>query len=194
MKKEFRMIQNSQKRFRLSHFKAISLAIAQYEDLDVLLDHFVEGMCRTFNLKAASILLFDEYESQLFRVASHGMSDMYLSKGPLLMDEKDEALVRGLPVLINDMQNDPRVQYGEEAQNEGLVAMLSFPIKRSNTVVGLIRAYHSEPIVLDEEDIDSISVLSQLLGIVIENNGLKNFLSQVQMAMSSLPSRLREGK
>ena len=187
------MIQKPKKRFRLSHFKAISLAIAQYEDLDVLLNHFVEGMCRTFNLKAASILLFDEYESQLFRVASHGMSDMYLSKGPLLMDEKDEALVKGLPVLINDMKNDSRVQYSEEAQHEGIMAMLSFPIKRGNTVVGLIRAYHSEPIVLDEEDIDSISVLSQLLGVVIENNGLRNFLSQVQMAVSSLPSRLREG-
>ena len=99
-----------------------------------------------------------------------------------------------MPVLINDMQEDPRVQYSEEAQKEGIVAMLSFPIKRSNTVVGLIRAYHSEPIVLDEEDVDSISVLSQLLGVMIENNGLKNFLSQVRMAMSNLPMRLREGE
>lgn len=188
------MIQKPHIRFRLSHFKAISLAIAQYEDLDVLFNHFVEGMCRTFNLKAASILLFDEYESQLFRVASYGMSEAYLSKGPLFMDEKDDAFVKGMPVLINDMQNDPRIQYGKEAQNEGIAAMLSFPIKRGNTVVGLIRAYHSEPIVLAEEDIDSISVLSQLMGIVIENNGLKNFLSQVRMAMSSLPSRLREGE
>lgn len=188
------MIQQSQKHFRLNHFKAISLAIAQYEDMDVLLNHFVEGLCRTFKLKAASILLYDEYESQLFRVAHYGISDKYLSKGPLFIDENDDAFIRGLPVLINDMQNDPRVQYGEEAQSEGIVAMLSFPIKRGNTVVGLIRAYHSEPIVLFDEDIDSISVLSQLLGIVIENNGLKNFLSQVRIAMSSLPMRLREGK
>jgi signal transduction protein with GAF and PtsI domain len=188
------MIQKSQKRFRLSHFKAISLAIAQYEDLDVLLNHFVEGLCRTFKLTAASILLHDEYESQLFRVANFGMSETYLFKGPLFIDENDDAFVNGLPVLINDMQHDPRVQYAEEAQKEGIVAMLSFPIKRSNTVIGLIRAYHNEPIVLDEEDIDSISVLSQLLGVVIENNGLKNFLSQVRMAMSNLPMRLREGK
>lgn len=188
------MIEKSQKRFRLSHFKAISLAIAQYEDLDILLSHFVEGLCRTFKLKAASILLYDEYESQLFRVAQYGMSETYLCKGPLLMDKNDDAFVRGLPVLINDMQSDSRVQYSEEARREGIVAMLSFPIKRANKVVGLIRAYHGEPIVLNEEDVDSISVLSQLLGVVIENNGLKNFLSQVRIAMSSLPMRLREGK
>ena len=188
------MIQKPQKRFRLSHFKAISLAIAQYEDLNVLLNHFVEGLCRTFSLKAASILLYDEQESQLFRVANYGMSEEYVSKGPLFMDESDDAFVNGLPVLINDMQNDSRVQYREEARAEGIAAMLSFPIKRYNTVVGLIRAYHSGPIDLDEEDVDSISVLSQLLGVVIENNGLKNFMGHVQMAMSSLPTRLREGK
>lgn len=188
------MNQKPQKRFHLTHFKAISLAMAQYEDLDVLLSHFVEGMCRTFSLKAASILLYDEYESQLFRVADYGMSETYLSKGPLFMDENDAAFVSGLPVLINDMQNDARVQYSEDARKEGIVAMLSFPIKRRNTVIGLIRAYHGEPIVLDKEDIDSISVLSQLLGVVIENNGLKNFLSQVRLAMSNLPMRLREGK
>jgi signal transduction protein with GAF and PtsI domain len=188
------MIQKSQKRFHLSHFKAISLAIAQYEDPGVLFNHFVEGLCRTFKLKAASILLYDEFESQLFRVAQYGMSEEYLAKGPLFMNENDDALANGLPVLINDMQRDSRIQYSEEARREGIVAMLSFPIKRYNKVVGLIRAYHGEPIVLNEEDVDSISVLSQLLGIVIENNGLKNFLSQVRMAMSNLPMRLREGE
>ena len=188
------MDQKPQKRFHLSHFKAISLAIAQYEDLDILLNHFVEGLCRTFQLKAASILLYDEHESRLVRVASYGMSAAYLSKGPLFLDASDDAFVRGLPVLINDMQSDSRVQYREAARREGIAAMLSFPIKRCHTVAGLIRAYHSAPIVLNEEDVDSISVLSQLLGVVIENNGLNNFLGHVHMALSNLPMRLREGR
>lgn len=187
------MSQELERRFHLKHFKAISLAISQYEDLNVLLNHFVEGLCRSFKLKGASILLYHEHESQLFRVASYGISERYLAKGPLFMDEKDDAFVSGRPVLVNDMQSDPRVRYREEARREGIAAMLSFPIKCRATVIGLIRAYHSAPIVLNEEDVDSILVLSQLLGVVIENNGLKNFLDQVQVALSSLPVRLREG-
>jgi GAF domain-containing protein len=109
------------------------------------------------------------------------------------MDERDEAFVSGRPVMVDDMQNDPRVQYCDEALREGIVAMLSFPIQYRNTVVGLIRAYHGAPIVLHEEDVDSIAVLSRLLGLVIENNGMKNFLNQVQMAVSNLPMHLREG-
>jgi len=187
------MHQETEKRFHLKQFKAISSAIAQYEDLDVLLNHFVEGLCRTFKLKGTSILLYDEHESQLYRVASYGISEHYLTKGPLFMDENDEAFVSGRPVLVDDMQSDPRIQYCDEAIREGIAAMLSFPIKYRNTVVGLIRAYHSAPIVLHEEDVDSIAALSQLLGLVIENNGMKNFLSQVQMAVSNLPIHLREG-
>jgi signal transduction protein with GAF and PtsI domain len=187
------MSQEPEKRFHLRHFKAISLAISQYEDLDVLLNHFVEGLCHSFKLKGASILLHHEHESQLFRVASYGISEKYLTKGPLFMDENDDAFVSGRPVLVDDMQSDPRIHYREEARREGINAMLSFPIKCRNTVIGLIRAYHSEPIVLNEEDVDSISVLSQLLGVVIENNGLKNFLYHVREAMSGLPMRLQTG-
>lgn len=187
------MSQAPERRFHLRHFKAISLAISQYEDLNVLLNHFIEGLCLSFKLQGASLLLYQEPESQLFRVASYGLSETYLSKGPLFKDEKDDAFVSGRPVLVNDMQSDPRVHYREEARREGINAMLSFPIKCRNTVIGLIRTYHSAPIVLNEEDVDSVSVLSQLLGVVIENNGLKNFLDQVQAAMSNLPMRLREG-
>lgn len=187
------MNQEPQKRFHLKHFKTISLAISQYEDLDVLLNHFVEGLCQTFKLKGASILLYDEQESQLFRVANYGISEKYLTKGPIFADDNDEAFVTCRPVLIDDMQSDPRVRYFEEARSEGIVAMLSFPIKCRNAAVGLIRAYHNSPIVLHEDDVDSISVLSQLLGLVIENKGLKNFLGNVQLAVSGLPLRLREG-
>ena len=187
------MGQSPEKQFHLRHFKAISMAISQYEDLDVLLNHFVEGLCMTFAVKAASVLLYDELEAQLFRVASHGISQAYLAKGPLFMDAPDEAFVQGKPVFIDDMTGDPRVQYGDAAKAEGIVAMLSFPIKCRSTVVGLIRCYHHAPIRLHEEDVDSIAVLSQLLGLVIENNGLKNFVNHVQSAVAGLPRRLQPG-
>ncbi|BBO82367.1 GAF domain-containing protein [Desulfosarcina ovata] len=187
------MRQAPQNRFHLKHFKAISLAISQYEDLDMLMNHFVEGLCLTFKIKGASVLLHDEQESQLFRVASYGVSEDYLAKGPLFVDTKDDAFTQGRPVFINDMLSDPRVQYGDAARSEGIVAMLSFPIKCRSTVVGLIRCYHTAPITLHEEDVDSVAVLSQLLGLVIENNGLKNFVNHVQIAVSGLPLRLRKG-
>jgi hypothetical protein len=56
--------------------------------------------------------------------------------------------------------------------------------------VGLIRIYHSEPWVLHESDIDSFCVLAEHLGLVIEINGLKNFLDEIRAAVASLPNRM----
>jgi len=45
-------------------------------------------------------------------------------------------------------------------------------------------------IMILDEDIDSLCVLSEQLGLVIENNGLKNFLDGIKIALGSLPPRL----
>ncbi|MCK4791190.1 MAG: GAF domain-containing protein, partial [Desulfobacteraceae bacterium] len=66
-------------------------------------------------------------------------------------------------------------------------------IKSRGAIIGLMRIYHGEPLELHEDDVDSLSVLLGHLGLVIENNGLKNFVEQVKIGMGSLPPRLLEG-
>ena len=138
-------------------------------------------------------MLFDDRENQLFVVSSHGISDEYLKKGPLFADDKYCAYVKGEPVFIEDISRDPRVQYPEAAKKEGIVSMLSIPIKFRDAPIGLIRIYHSEVKRFNEEDVDALRILAEHLGLVIENNGLKNFLDKVKMAMESLPIRMLEG-
>jgi signal transduction protein with GAF and PtsI domain len=187
------MTQQPERRIYLREFKAISRAISDYQNLNHLIAFIVEGISRSFQVKGCTIMLLDEREKQLFPVSSYGISDEYLRKGPLVVDEKYSAFVTGEPLFIEDMQSDPRVKYPEEAASEGIVSMLTLPIKSRNTVIGLIRIYNNEPWALHEEDLDSFCVLSEHLGLVIENNGLRNFLDQVKMAMGSLPLRMLEG-
>lgn len=181
------------RRIHLEEFKTISRAIITYEDLNLLLNHSVEGIARAFKGKGCSIMLFDEREQQLFRVSSYGISEEYLSKGPLPVDEKYSAFVTGEPVFIEDMQKDPRVKYPDAAAREGLVSMLSVPIKCRERVTGIIRMYNAESWALHEDDLDSFCLLAEHLGCVIENHGLKNFLEQVKMALGNLPLRMLEG-
>lgn len=187
------MKKKAERKFYLRHFKSISHAISTYEDLNTLIRHLAEGTSRTFKAKGCSIMFLDERENQLFHVASYGISENYLRKGPVFYDEKYCASSMGEPVMVEDMQNDPRVQYPEAAVKEGIVSMLSIPIKCREANIGVLRLYYSEPWVIHEEDIDSLCVLTELLGLVIENNGLKNFLDQVKIALESLPLRMLEG-
>ena len=71
--------------------------------------------------------------------------------------------------------------------------MYSIPIKCREAVIGVIRIYLSEPRLIHDEDIDTLCVMAEHLGLVIENNGLKNFLDGVKAAMESLPLRMLKG-
>lgn len=185
------MSQLQERKFDLSHFRAISHAIATYEDFNVLANHLVEGMCRTFKVKGASIMLLDELEQKLFRVSSYGISEAYAEKGPVYADDSQDALCTGKPEYVNDFQGDHRVQYPESAAKEGISSMLSIPIKYRQVVTGLIRIYHERPIDINAEDVESLSVLAAQLGMVIECNGLKNFVEHIKMSIDTLPPRIR---
>lgn len=184
------MSQKPKRRIFLREYKAISRALSTYEDINLLADHIVKGICRSFGVKGCSILILDDHLKQLFCLASHGISEGYLSKGPLFMDNSQSAFSRGEPVFVEDMRNDPRVQYPEAALREGIVSMLSVPIVSHGSTIGLIRIYNSDAWALHDEDTDAFLVLAEHLGLVIENNGLRNFLEQVKTAMGNLPLRM----
>lgn len=180
------------RRIYLHEYKAISRAISTYEDFNLLMNHFVEGICRSFHVKGCSIMLYDEREKQLFRVSSFGLSQEYLSKGPIVIENKHSSFFTGEPVFVQDFKTDPRTQYAEHAAKEGLVCMLSVPIKIRKETIGIIRIYNNEPWILHDDDVDSFCSLAEHLGLLVENNGLQNFLDRVKEAMASLPLRMLE--
>ncbi len=180
-------------RISLREFKAISSAISSYEDINLLGRHLVEGICRAFRVKGCSIFLVDDREKQLFRVSAYGLSEHYLMKGPILIDEDSVEFSKNETVYIEDTQNDPRVRYPQDAQKEGIISMLSVPVISRNTVIGLLKVYNDKKIALHDEDLDSFKILAKQVGLVIENNGLRNFLDRIKMALDSLPLRMLSG-
>jgi signal transduction protein with GAF and PtsI domain len=180
------------RRIYLHEYKAISRAISTYEDFNLLANHFVEGVVTSFQVKGCSIMLYDDRQNQLFRVASFGLSRQYLSKGPIVIEDKHSSFFTGEPVFVQDFKTDPRVQYPEHAAQEGLVSMLSVPIKIRSETIGVVRIYNNKPWTLQDEDVDSFCSLGEHLGLLIENNGLKNFLDRIKIAMASLPRRMLE--
>lgn len=182
-----------EQKINLPQFRAISHAISTYEDVVLLGRHIVESICRTFDIMGASVLVFDDREQQLYYVCSHGLSEQYLRQTPEYVEGKFKEFVTGKPVYFENFQNDPRVECSEHAVSEGIVSMLSFPIKCRKDVVGLLKLYNNDNWMIHDDDRDSIKVLSEQFGLVIENNGLKNFLDEVRAVMSSLPLRMLPG-
>ena len=184
------MPEKPSRRIFLREFKTISHAISTYTDFALMISHVIESIVRAFKVKGCSLLLLDENENQLFHLRSHGVSDEYLKKGQILVDNSYSSFVTGKPVFIDDLQNDSRVQYPDAAAKEGFVSMFTVPVKCRETIVGLIRIYHDEPWIIHDDDINSSCVLAEHLGLAIEINGLKNFLDKIRASVNSLPKRM----
>ncbi len=182
-----------ERKINLPQFRAISHAISTYEDIILLGRNICESICRTFGIKASSVLVFDDREKELYYVCSEGLSAEYLEKQPVYIEGKFKEFTEGNPVLFQNFQIDERVEKPDAAVKEGIVSMLSFPIKHRHDVVGLLKLYNTEEWMIHQDDQDSISVLAEQFGLVIENNGLKNFLDEVRAVMANLPLRMTGG-
>ncbi|MFH1624058.1 MAG: GAF domain-containing protein, partial [Pseudomonadota bacterium] len=128
-------------------------------------------------VKGVAIRLLDERTNRLELVSACGLSETYINKGPVDADKSLAEALRGEPHFVLDAPNDPSVQYPDEARKEGIVSMLSFPLKGREKVIGTLRLYTSERRDFRQEELEFLSALASQGAISIENakiyDGLK---------------------
>jgi GAF domain-containing protein len=103
-----------------------------------------ETLVRQFNLKGCHFRLISRDKKVLEHVASHGLSKKFLNKGPVDADKSVVEALDGKVVMILDCATDARLQYREAAAEEGLVAMLTVPLKTRGQVIGVMRLFTAE--------------------------------------------------
>lgn len=103
---------------------------ANSEDLDTILNIAAKRICEVMGVKAASIRLLDPATQSLVIGGEHNLSERYLRKGPVKLEENpiDAAAFDGEIVYIEDARTDPRVRFREHARQEGLVSGLCCPL------------------------------------------------------------------
>ncbi|MFU8855448.1 MAG: GAF domain-containing protein [Deferrisomatales bacterium] len=129
----------------------------------------LEEVLKLTGVKGGSIRLVNETSGQLDLVASRGLSEAYLRKGPLHSDRSIQEALTGIPVLIRDAQTDPRVEYPQAAAREGIVSLLTIPIVARERVIGILRLYASEPVDYSQGDVAFLSALAEVAGIALMN-------------------------
>ncbi len=127
-------------------------------------------------VKGCTIRLLNEKERRLNLIASHGLSERYLQKGPIDVDRSLTESLKGVPVRIRDVTTDARVQYPSEAQAEGIASMLSVPMFLKGNVIGVLRLYSESPRDFPEEEVEFASALAELGAIALENARLYSSL------------------
>ena len=159
--------------------KAISSSLNLNEVLDLIVKSVVN--------------LLDDTRKRLETRVACGLSDNYLAKGPIDADKSITEALEGKTVFIKDVANDNRVQYPGEAQNEGIVTILSIPLKAKDQVIGVLRVYTGEVRDFTAREMDLINKLAAQAGIAVMNAKLyQGIKDDYESLKKELPPHLKD--
>ncbi|MEE9274591.1 MAG: GAF domain-containing protein [bacterium] len=162
----------------LEIIRKISSELTSTLKFDEVLRHIVKMTAEAMRVKGCALRLINESTRELSLAAAWGLSEDYLSKGPLHADQSLSACMKGEIVHIPDVMNDPRIEYPEDAKGEGIVTMLSIPMVSRNKVVGVLRLYTAEERRFPESEIDFVRTLADLGTLAIEHARLYSRLRE----------------
>jgi signal transduction protein with GAF and PtsI domain len=156
----------------------ITGAISATRDPEDVVVLTVESVKSAMDVKGCTLFLVDRKTDELKIAGSYGLSRNYLDKGPISSLKSIAESIKEGPVAIYDVSDDPRLQYPEEAQKEGIASILSVPMNVHDRVIGALRVYTAEPWEFTLEDVNFVHAVAQIVGMAIDlcrlNKGYKS--------------------
>jgi len=134
-----------------------------------VLHSIVESVAKALDAKGCSLMLLTPDRKILLHTADYGLSDWYVRKGPVSADKSISKALEGKPVAVLDATEDERVQYREQAKQEGIVSVLSAPMMLREEIIGVIRVYTAEPRHFTMDDMYFVGAVANLGAIALEN-------------------------
>ena len=141
-------------------------------DIKKIMHILSADVAEALGVKASSVRLLDEERENLELVASYGLSEKYLNKGPISAEKSIAVALKGKPVVVKDAASDKGVQYKKEKEEEGIASILSVPIKSKEEVIGVLRLYSGVPREFTDDEIMLVSALALQGGLAIQNASL----------------------
>lgn len=88
----------------------LTTAISQCKDPEEVALITAESVKTAFNAKGCSVFLVNRETRELGLVASSGLSDEYLNKGPIHFMQTIREAKDAVPIAIYDVMDDPRIE------------------------------------------------------------------------------------
>ncbi len=150
----------------------ITKSLSKSKDPDEIINMTVESIQSSLGIKSCALFLINRQSKELELAASTGLSTEYINKGTVSALRSIADSLKDGPVAVYDVNDDPRIQYPEAAQKEGIASILSVPIMVGDESIGAIRAYTAEKWEFTLDDVNFIQALAQISGVLIEMSRL----------------------
>jgi signal transduction protein with GAF and PtsI domain len=181
---------SSDDRITIDVFKIVTRAIAESDNITIMLSHLCQLLAAALEIKGCSVLVLNTDKEELEVLASFGLSTRYLSKGPLKPERSLGCVLKGEPIIIEDVTKSDLLQYPEAANREGIASIVSVPILFMGEVIGVLRLYHRQRWTISERDVESLLILSEMIGLAMMFTRLANTIKAIRDSIRVLPSEL----
>ncbi|MFH1123278.1 MAG: GAF domain-containing sensor histidine kinase [Pseudomonadota bacterium] len=145
--------------------------IGSCSNLNELMDASSRYAANILEVKACSIKLLDDKRKYLKFTSSYGLSEGYISKGPIDIEKSpiNREVLQGSRYVIGNIEEKDYFQYSEDIRKEGIASMLCLPLKVENRIFGISCVYSEESNRFVENDFELFSLITDITALAIEN-------------------------
>ena len=143
-----------------------------------VLKEIVSRVSGVMTVKGCTLRLLDSRKKRLLMGAYFGLSDGYIRKGPVTVEQSglDKKALKGKTVYLKDAQTDDDFQYKEKARAEGIKSVLVVPLTVEKKAIGILRVYSEKVREFKEKEIKFLEAVANLSAIALENARLHQAL------------------
>ncbi len=133
-------------------------------------DLIVWKISEVLRAKGAILRILNRAKGELEFRAAYGMSEQYLSRGPLLSSKSiTELYGKDRVFVVDDISQDPRVQNARDILEEGISTIVDLPVTLQENLIGIIRIFLSEERKFSQKDLDFLLAISRQCASTLEN-------------------------
>lgn len=166
--------ESTKKALQFEQLNKVSRSITSENYLEEILNLIVVLTAEMLDSDICSILLLDKKGKELIIKATQSLSDEYIQKPNLKVNDSisGEVVRTKKAIIIENVANDPRYRYKELAEKEHLVSMLAVPMVIKGNAIGIINVYTKKMHVFNQEEIDVLQMVANQAAVAVENTNL----------------------
>lgn len=118
--------------------------------------------------KGSTIRVLEHGTFELKVVSSYGLSEGYLGSGAIDYGKSVTEIMQGNVIIINDFENDSRVQNAGAASKEGVNSVIGIPFTVNETTYCILRVYFTAKKIPTHEEMELLNSLGRLGCLAIQ--------------------------
>ena len=154
--------------------RVIDVIYRDEENLSDILYFVVSLASEITGAKGSTIRVLEQGTFALKVVTSHGLSKEYLESGAIDYGKSVTEIMQGDIMIIDDFENDSRIQNMMAAKKEGVRSVIGIPFTVNETTYSILRTYYSFEKRPTRDEIAFLSSLGKLSCLAIERAAVKS--------------------